>query len=56
MEKIEKYRVEKDELRTIEFRKWRKSVEESRSYLFKANCVEKERHIVGKMRISAFER
>ena len=56
MEKIEKDRVEKDELRTIEFRKWRKSVEESRSYLFKANCIDKERSIVGKMRFSALQR
>ena len=56
MEKIEKGRVEKDELRTIEFRKWRKSVEKIRSYLFKANYVEKERYIVGKMRFPAFKR
>ena len=31
-------------------------VAKMRSHLFKANCVEKERHIVGKMRCSAFQR
>ena len=56
MEKIEKGRVEKDESRTIGFRKCRKSVDKVRSYLLKANCVEKERYIVGKMRFSAFQR